>query len=155
MWLIIALLIVTGLILLIIEVVFIPGTTVVGIFGVLLAAAGIVFGYVDYGSTVGTYILLSTGILTSIMLYLSFRSGAWKRFALNTAIESKFNEGLSAQFQVGEEGLAVSALRPIGKAEFAGKQIEVTSADGSYVDTGVKVRIKEVSDSAIIVEQIV
>lgn len=154
MWIVIALLILVGIVLLIVEVIFIPGTTIVGIFGLLLAIAGIVFGYADYGSTIGTYILLATGLVTALLLYLSFRSGAWKRFALNTAIDSKFNEGLSANFQIGEEGLAVSALRPIGKAEFSGKQVEVSSADGSYVDTGAKVRIKEVSDSAIIVEQI-
>ncbi|MCZ8355098.1 MAG: hypothetical protein O9340_10205 [Cyclobacteriaceae bacterium] len=154
MWIVIALLILVGIGLLIVEVIFIPGTTIVGIFGLLLAIAGIVFGYADYGSTIGTYILLATGLVTALMLYLSFRSGAWKRFALNTAIDSKFNEGLSDSFKPGEEGTTVSVLRPMGKAEFNGIQVEVTSADGSYVETGTKVKIKEVSASAIIVEQI-
>ncbi|MCE2734255.1 MAG: hypothetical protein O9302_13670 [Cyclobacteriaceae bacterium] len=154
MWLVIALLILAGIILLIVEVIFIPGTTVVGIFGVILAIAGIVFGYADYGSTVGTYILLATGVVTALLLYLSFRSGAWKRFALNTAINSKFNEGLNDGLKPGEEGTTVSVLRPIGKAEFNGLQVEVTSADGNYMESGTKVIIKEVSPSAIIVEQI-
>ena len=89
-----------------------------------------------------------------MLLYLSFRSGAWKRFALNTAINSKFNEGLNDGLKPGEEGTTVSVLRPIGKAEFNGLQVEVTSADGNYMESGTKVIIKEVSPSAIIVEQI-
>ena len=102
MTLIVALLILAGLALLITEVVFIPGTTVVGILGVVLTIAGVGFGYWAFGSTVGFYILISTLSGLGILLYFSFRSGAWNKFANKHVIDSKFNEGLNESFSVGE-----------------------------------------------------
>jgi membrane-bound ClpP family serine protease len=153
MWLIVALLIVAGLALIIVEVVFIPGTTIIGLVGVIMAIAGIIFGYSAFGNTVGFYILLTTLSALALLLYFSFRTGAWKKFANKSAINSKFNEGLLESFAVGEEGICVSALRPMGKAEFGHRTIEVSSL-GQYLDAGTRVRIKEVSTSGIIVEQI-
>jgi membrane-bound ClpP family serine protease len=153
MGLIVALLILAGLGLIIIEVVFIPGTTVIGLVGAIMAIAGIIFGYSAFGNTVGFYIMLSTLAALALLLYFSFRSGAWKKFANKSAINSKFNEGLNESFSVGQEGVCVSALRPMGKAEFNHRTIEVSSL-GNYLDAGTPVRIKEVTPSGIIVEQI-
>lgn len=154
MWLVIALLIALGLILVIIEVVFIPGTTVVGIIGVILAVAGVIFGYTEFGSTVGFLILISTAVAMGLLLYYSFRSNSWDKFALKTSIDSKNNEGFLESFSVGEEGICLSTLRPIGKAEFNKRVVEVVSVDGGYVEAGARVQIKEVSAAGIIVVQI-
>lgn len=153
MTLIIALLILAGLALVVVEVIFIPGTTVVGIIGVLLAIVGIIFGYTSFGSTVGFYILSGTVAALVILLYLSFRNGAWDTFALKNTIDSKNNEGYLESFKEGDEGICISVLRPMGKAEFNRRIVEVSSL-GDYIDTGVRIRIKEVSAAGIIVEQI-
>lgn len=154
MWLVIALLIALGLILVIIEVIFIPGTTVVGVIGVILSIAGVIFGYTEFGSTVGFLILISTAATMGLLLYYSFRSNSWDKFALKTSIDSKNNEGFLESFSVGEEGICLSTLRPIGKAEFNKRAVEVASMDGGYVEAGTRVRIKEVSAAGIIVTQI-
>jgi membrane-bound ClpP family serine protease len=153
MTLIITLLILTGLALVVVEVVFIPGTTVVGIIGVLLAFVGIILGYTSFGSTIGFYILSGTVAALGILLYLSFRNGAWDTFALKNTIDSKNNEGYLESFKAGDEGVCLSALRPMGKAEFNNRVVEVSS-QGDYVDAGRRIRIKEVSTAGIIVEQI-
>ncbi len=153
MTLIITLLILTSLALVVVEVVFIPGTTVVGIIGVLLAIIGIIFGYTSFGSTIGFYILSGTLAALGILLYLSFRNGAWDKFALKSTIAGKNNEGYLESFHVGDEGICISALRPMGKAEFNNRIVEVSSL-GDYMDTGMRIRIKEVSAAGIIVEQI-
>jgi membrane-bound ClpP family serine protease len=154
MWLVIALLIALGLILVIIEVVFIPGTTVVGVLGVILTIAGVIFGYTSFGSTIGFLILVSTSVALGLLFYYSFRSSSWDKFALKTSIDSKNNEGFLESFSVGEEGTCLSTLRPIGKAEFNKRVVEVASEDGGYVEAGTRVQIKEVSASGIIVTQI-
>lgn len=154
MWLVIALLIALGLLLVIIEVVFIPGTTVVGVIGVILSVAGVIFSYTEFGSTVGFLILISTAVVMGLLLYYSFRSNSWDKFALKTSINSKNNEGFLESFSIGEEGVCLSTLRPMGKAEFNKRVVEVASADGSYVEEGTRIRIKEVSAAGIIVTQI-
>lgn len=154
MTLIVALLILAGIVLLIVEVVFIPGVTIVGIAGTILALAGVGLSYWAFGSTVGFYTLISTFTAFGVLVYYAFRSNAWDKLALKTSINSKNNEGFLESFALGTEGICLSALRPVGKAEFGGRAVEVTSQEG-YVDAGTRVRIKEVSASGIIVEQIV
>jgi membrane-bound ClpP family serine protease len=151
MWIIILALLLIGLILIIIEVVFVPGTTLVGVIGVIFAGAGILFSYRHYGNDTGLNVLLGTSAVTAIALYFGFRSEAWSKFANKSAINSKVNEGSTAALQLGEEGVCVSTLKPMGSVQFASGQFEVKSL-GDYVDVGTKVRIVHIQPNQIIVK---
>ena len=151
LWFIIISLLVFGLVLLIVEIIFIPGTTVVGVLGVAFSIAGVVMAYRPFGKEVGFYVLLITLLSTAVSLYMSFRSGAWSKFSLHSSIKSKFNEGITAPLHVGDEGHTMSALRPFGKAEFGQTVIEVKSF-GSYVEPNSKVKIIQIDGNQIIVD---
>ena len=151
MWLAISVLILVGLVLLIVEVIFIPGTTVVGLLGLVLVITGLIIAYSEFGSTVANYVLLGTGLAGAAILYLSFRKGAWNRFSLKTSIDSKVNEGMSSALSVGAEGVTVSVLRPMGSAEFDGKIIEVKT-NGDYLASGTRVKIIQIQANDILVE---
>jgi membrane-bound ClpP family serine protease len=151
MWLAIAVLILAGVALLIVEVIFIPGTTLVGLLGLIFIIGGLIFSYSEFGSTVGNYVLLGTSIVSLGALYLSFRKGAWKKFSLKTSIDSKVNEGITAELAVGMEGITVSVLRPMGTAEFLGKIFEVKT-NGDYLAAGTRVKIVQLQANDILVE---
>lgn len=151
MWLAVAVLIIAGLVLLVVEVIFIPGTTVVGILGLILIIGGLIFSYKEFGTTAANYILLATVVSGAGILYLSFRSGAWKKFSLKGSIDSKVNEGMLTELAVGIEGSTVSALRPMGTAEFMGKIVEVKT-NGDYLAPGSRVRIVQIRANDILVE---
>jgi membrane-bound ClpP family serine protease len=151
MWTIIISLLIIGLVLLIVEVVFIPGTTIVGILGVIFSITGVVISYRHFGNTTGFYVLLSTLLATGGALYYSFKSGTWDRFSLKDTSKGKVNEGLTATLSVGELGVAVSTLRPSGKAEFKNELFEVRS-QGGYIEARTKVRIIEINQQQVIVE---
>jgi len=151
MWLAVSLLIIAGLALLIAEVVFIPGTTVVGLLGLAFVIAGLLFSYSEFGSVTANYVLLATSIAAALILYVSFRKGAWNKFSLKTSIDSKVNEGLGAEFSVGIEGVSISALRPMGTAEFQGKIIEVKT-NGDYLASGTPIKIIQIQSNDILVE---
>lgn len=151
MWTIIILLLLIGLALIVIELVFIPGTTVVGILGVVFAAASIVISYKHFGSDTGFSILVFATIATLATLIYSLRTGVWSRLSLKTSITSKVNEGLNDNLKVGDIGKSLSTLRPIGKAEFEAKQYEVKTS-GEYIESGIAIRIKEIHSNQIIVE---
>src|SRR5690349_108843 len=112
MWIIIISLILIGLLLIVVEVIFIPGTTIVGIIGVVFAGTGIIVTYRHFGTDVGLYVFLGTAVFTAVALIVSFRSKAWTRFANQSAINSKVNEGITASLSEGEEGIALSTLKP-------------------------------------------
>jgi membrane-bound ClpP family serine protease len=150
-WITVISLIVVGLVLLIVEVIFIPGTTVVGFAGFLVMVAGVIFGFYYFGSDTGWMILGGTAGLSGVLFYLAFKVNVWSRFAHKATIDSKVNEGELDQFKEGMIGIAVSALRPFGNAEINSKIIEVTTL-GDYVDTGSRVKIIKILSNQLIVE---
>jgi membrane-bound ClpP family serine protease len=151
MWILILALLLIGLALIVVEVVFVPGTTIVGILGVIFLGAAIMSSYRNYGTETGFYILVGTSAVTAIALFLSFRSEAWSRFANKSSMNSKVNEGITAELALGDEGMAVSTLKPIGKVEFKGREFEVKTL-GDYVDVGTKVKIVHIQANQIIVK---
>src|SRR5688572_78651 len=153
MWLVISALILAGLLLIIVEIVFIPGTTVVGFLGLVFTIVGIVFSYTQFGNEVGFYVLLGTTLVSAGTLYLSFRKGAWKKFSHQSAIDSKVNEGMADHLAAGEEGVSISVLRPMGSAEFNGRIFEVKT-NGEFVANGIKIRIVKIRSNDILVEPI-
>lgn len=153
MWIIIIALLAIGLALIIAEIIFIPGTTLVGALGIVFSIAGIVISYQHFGNEVGFYIVIGMGLATAGAVYYSFRSGAWSKFSLKTSSQSKVNEGLVRELTVGDEGKALSTLRPVGKAKFKNHEYEVKTL-GDYVDNGTPIRIKLILSNQIIVEPI-
>jgi membrane-bound ClpP family serine protease len=152
-WLTVISLIVVGIILVVVEIIFVPGITVVGLLGGLLAVIGVVLSFSYFGNQAGWYTLASTSVLSGGLLYWSLRSRAWERFSLKTTIDGRVNEIDLNSLKTGDEGSAVSALRPMGKAEIGGKLFEVTSL-GIYIETGTRIRIVRVSSNQIVVEPV-
>jgi len=153
-WLTVILLIFAGIVLLIIEIIFIPGTTILGIIGVGLLVFGIIFGYGKFGSTTGSIILAGTIVLGGTATFISFRSGVWRKFPLKSAINSRVNENLEIQHLLGATGKATSALRPYGKAEFYDKVYEVRTM-GDYANTGSQVKVIKVDMNKIIYVELI
>src|SRR5690242_4369502 len=116
-WVIVVSLVVFGLALIVAEIIFVPGTTLVGVLGFafLILGAGLSFRY--FGSTAGWITVGITAAASAIILYYSFSTNVWRRFSLKTSSNSKVNEGELDQLVVGVEGQTTSTLRPVGKAE--------------------------------------
>ncbi len=152
-WITVISLVVLGLIFVLIELLFIPGTTVVGILGFVSTVVGIYLSFDYFGSSTGWWFTLGSSIFFAITLYYSFKSRTWERFSLKSAMQSKVNEGLTAELKEGDEGTAVSTLKPVGKAEFDNKEYEVKSF-GDYVEPGTRIKIVKIDINNILVERI-
>jgi membrane-bound ClpP family serine protease len=152
-WISIISLIIIGLALIVVELIFIPGTTIVGILGLICIIAGLVMTFNNYGSSVAWAVTGGTAVLSAGVFIYSFRSGAWNRFALKQSMNSKVNESNPLNVEVGDEGVALSTLRPMGKAEFKNQVMEVTSL-GELVVTNTAIRIIKIDKRKIIVEPI-
>lgn len=150
-WIIVIFLILFGLSLLVAEVIFVPGTTLVGILGFFLTAAGVYMGYTTFGYTTGMW-LLGLSLVGGVgALIYGLRNDAWTRFSLKTTSESRVNDEFLHQLPVGSIGKAISELRPQGKAEFGDKIYEVRSF-GQYLESGTEVRIAKIESHTIYVE---
>ncbi|WP_296621917.1 NfeD family protein [Marivirga sp.] len=144
-------LILAGLILIIAELIFVPGTTFVGVIGLLLTIVGIFLVFDEYGDVAGYWTTAATATVTIIGVIYSFKSNSWDRFSLKSSIQSKVNDEDIFTFQVGEKGKTVSDLKPIGKAEIFGKIYEVRSK-GEWIGAGQEVEITRIDSKRIFVE---
>ncbi len=142
-----------GLFLIIAEIIFVPGTTLVGILGFIFLLLGVGLSFNYFGSETGWTTVGVSAAASGLILYYSFKANIWGRFSLKSSINSKVNEGEVDSLTVGTEGLTVSALRPVGKATLGEKMYEVKT-QGEYLDSGSRVRVIKIIMNQIIVEPI-
>ncbi len=152
-WLAVILLIFFGLGFIIAEIIFVPGTTLLGLFGLIFTIIGIIISYISFGVGIGTIVFIVAGTIGVGVLVYSLKSGVWEKFALKGSINSKVNEGDKDDLQVGEEGITASSLRPMGKGEFKERIYEVTTL-GNFLTADTKIRIVSLKNNKIIVEPI-
>lgn len=150
----IALLILLGIMLLLIEFLIIPGITIAGIGGFILIAGGIYSAYHFRGVKFGNITLLATVLVLLIIFFFALRSRTWRKIALNTKINSSVENLIKeGKLQAGERGRTITKLAPIGKAMFGDKIIEAKSLAG-YVDENTEVEIIKVQSTNVIVKPI-
>lgn len=152
-WITLAVLLALGLLLIIVEIIFIPGTTVVGIVGFLCLVGGIYSSYATYGEFIGNMVLTGSGLFVIASIVYIFKAKTWKNIALDDAIDSRVNEFNQEEIYEGCIAIAVSDLRPMGTIEFENEQFEA-STNGEFIDRMSSVKVLSVTSNQIIVEKI-
>jgi membrane-bound serine protease (ClpP class) len=165
-----------GIILVAIELFVIPGFGITGMAGAACLLVGLVGTFVsgDLSTSEGQHELW-TGIGTTVVSVFAAAIGMWlisrqleslpfmKRLVLTAEIGTPGGdsgvgllEAMAATgrvLQVGDQGMAATDLRPVGRAVFDGRLVEVQSAAG-YVDKGSAVVIVGIDQSSIAVEEL-
>ena len=145
-------LIVLGLSLMVVEVVVLPGITVSGIAGVLLISCGIFLTYKWYDNSAWLYALSSSGILLVVLLVYALRAKTWDKLSLHSEIDGRVNVVDTNEIKVGDKGMTVSRLAPIGKIIINDKIIEGKSEFG-LIDENREIEVVQVSDSSVVVQE--
>ena len=100
----------------------------------------------------GTLLLVASLLILGVALYVSIKKETWKLFALNDKVKGKLKaKGLTVS--EGDEGVAVSAIRPSGEALFGDETIEVHSR-GGFIDVNSKIKITLMEGNKIYVKLI-
>ena len=142
-------LIIFGLIFLLLELFIFPGVGVSGILGIASVISGIVIAfYLD--TTIGYLALLGSGIGVGLAAYLAFKFDSLSLMALKKEIKSKVNSNHLTDLKVHDEGISISRLSPMGKAQFSDFMVEVHSYNG-FIDENTKIRIEQIKDNTIFV----
>ena len=146
--LVLSTLLLIGLILLIVEILFIPGTTVVGIFGFLVSLAGLAFAFLNFEYSVAIWITGGTLVINFAAVWYGFSSGIWKKFSLKSTQSGGAFDGRTDGLEVGMKGLAVSDIKPYGKASFNEIWVEVKSESG-FIEVNTPVTITKIENNKI------
>ena len=150
-WTIIGILILVGLLFLILEVVVIPGTTVVGIVGFVLMIVAVWQAYAVYGSTAGHLVLGGTLVLTLVGLRFALRSKTWDKVMLKSKIDGRANIIVEGSIKVGDVGKSISRIVPTGKAIFNDEYFEVCT-NGEFIDPENEIVVIKIEHNKIFVK---
>jgi membrane-bound ClpP family serine protease len=149
--LIILFLIFLGVLLLLLEFAVIPGITIAGIGGAILLGASIYLAFDSYGALAGFITLAFVVFIVPVLFFRFFKGRAGKKMILESEISGKVNESETETIRVGDEGITVGRLAPMGKVRIKDQVLEGKSL-GGFIDQQVKVRVVEVLKTQIIVE---
>ncbi|MFC5270820.1 NfeD family protein [Adhaeribacter terreus] len=151
-WITIVSLLVFGILLLVVEIILVPGTTVVGLAGIILMTIGVWLGFRDLGLVYGYWLLGVSVVITFLFVYIGLKKQTWQKFTLTTVNKGRVNEDNQLEVKIGEVGKTLSSLRPSGTGFFHETQIEVTTT-GEFIPTGTSIRIVKVEPNKITVER--
>lgn len=144
---------IAGILLVIIEIIFIPGTTVVGFLGGAMSVYAIIKAYAEFGSFTGNIFLLSNALGLGLILFFALRYNVWNKFAVNDTSDGKALKDVGVEVSVGDTGVSISDLKPVGKAEINSKQYEVQTL-GEFCPHSTTFVVVEVNRHRIIVQPI-
>lgn len=149
-WIIVLMLVVIGFVLLILEFLVLPGVNVAGIIGFACVCFGVYLGYKFFGTKAGHFILLATAVGGFVVTWYALRTQTWKRLSLNSSIDSTI-EGVDESVKVGDCGICLGRLAPMGKVKVGDTIVEALSQSG-YIDSHAEVEVVKVNKDKIIVK---
>ncbi|MBE6215309.1 MAG: serine protease [Bacteroidales bacterium] len=151
MGLIIALVLV-GLVLILAEILLIPGVGVAGILGLLSLGGSCYYSFYEFGNLTGGIVTGVNALLLVITLIYVLRAKTWKRMSLETNIDSKAVDDDSSYIAVGDKGQAVTRLAPMGMVRFGERTVEVKALEG-ILESGTDVEVVMIEDRRIYVNK--
>jgi len=152
-WFILISLLTLGIVLIVVEVLFVPGTTIIGILGVGVTAVGIYYAFRSFEQDTALIILGLTVIGNVLVIVYGFRSGAWNKFSLKETHTGRSYDDRLLGLEVGQKGRTVSDFKPYGKVEIADKIYEAKSERG-FLSPGTDVFIEKLENNRIIINKL-
>lgn len=142
-----------GIVFLLLELFIIPGVSIGGIAGIAFVVASIWYAFATLNATAG-FATLACGVLAmGVAIWIFVRSRTLDRMSLNTEVSGTVDAPKDTQVSVGQRGVTVSRLAPIGTARFGDKTLEVKSIDG-LIDPNTEIEVAAASGETISVKKL-
>ena len=145
-------LLVVGAILLLAESIL-PGM-IAGVIGACCLAAGVIEGYIQFGSRIGNLILL--GVLAGLMVGFWL----WLKYFPDSRVAKVFisrqvvgDIGTEKPELLDQTGTALTPLRPAGTVDINGKRVDVVT-EGQMIERGAPVKVVAVEGMRVVVRQL-
>ena len=151
--LIVAVLIVLGILLLLIEFFLLPGISIAGVGGAIFMVGGVIYSYIYLGSTAGNITLALSLILLALALVWLLKSRSLQKIALTADIRETVDNNDLKSLQPGDTGITVSRLNPIGKVMINDVTVEGKSFDGELIDEDTEIEVVRVESYNVTVRK--
>ena len=146
-------LIVLGFLLLLLELLVLPGIGVAAAGGFALLGVAVWRTYAEYGTVAGNWTLAGVVVGSVILIWFALRTKTWNRAALKSEIDGKADGQPDAPMYVGNQGVTVSRLAPSGKALINDDYFEVRTF-GELIDPNHKIEVVKIDHRTIYVKPV-
>ena len=141
--------VVLGIAFFILEIFFLPGVSIGGIVGTLFTGAGIWYAFAKLGTTAG-WIVVAVSVVVLLLAVVYFIKGKpLDKMALDKELEAD-NPYDMTKVAVGDKGVTLSRLAPMGKVLVNGEEYEAKFREG-FLDRGVEIEVVEIEGNVLIV----
>jgi len=148
--LIIALFLLFGIILLLVEIFFLPGITIAGIAGIAFLIGGIVYAF-SVDTTYGIYTMIVAAIALGFAIWYFMRSKILDKISLHAEVDGKIETFDATNIKIGDKGVAISRLAPIGKVKINGITVEAKSFF-DFIDEDTEIEVVAVNSTNVVVK---
>lgn len=150
--LIIAALILIGLLLVIIEIFFLPGVTIAGISALLFFGGAVYYAFAI--SSAAGIITTIISVIVCIGGVLAFmRSRVMNKITLEASINSVVPTSVPHNIKVGDKGITISRLNPMGRVMINGYETEGRARE-AFLDENTEIEVERIENTVVIVKQI-
>ncbi len=152
--LIVAAVILLGILFMLVEIFLLPGISIAGIAGAIFLVGGIVYAYLFLGSTAGNITLVASALAMGGTFFWLLKSKSLRKISLETNIEGKVDNSNLQKMAVGDRGVALSRLNPIGKVMVNDVEAEGKSFDGEFIEEETAIEIVRIETYHVLVKRI-
>ena len=150
----IVLLVILGAIFLMAELVLLPGVSIGGILALCCDVAAGYFAFAWYGSTAGWAAIAVIFLVAIVVTIISLRATTWQKLSLRQQItSSSMDTPQEHNVRVGDRGVAITRLAPMGKVEIAGHVFEAKSTT-ELIDQQSEIDVTGFENFNIIVKKV-
>lgn len=149
----IVILLLFGVLFLVAEVVFLPGLSVGAAMSLVCYGSAVYLAFRDYGTAGGCIVIAAVVLISLVSMIFSLRAKTWRRLSLEQELDSSSMPDPAAELKVGDRGITLSRLAPMGKVEIEGRIYEAKSPD-RFVDPRKEVEVVGFENFNVIVRTI-
>jgi membrane-bound ClpP family serine protease len=140
-----------GAVLLFLEFFIIPGFTLTGVGGFASIAASVILAYYKLGNTSGHITLAAVSIGIVLLLVFALRAKTWDKLSLKDSVDGVVKNFEDSQINIGDEGVTISRLAPMGKVKINDYFVEAQSS-GQLINENTTIEVVKISGNSIIVK---
>lgn len=148
---IVGVLVLISVVFLVLEIFLFPGISICGIMSVVFGGVAVWYAFVNIGITAGLITVVIWVVVLCVGIWAFVRSKALDKMALNAELKDTQSLYGIEKVVIGECGVAVSRLAPMGKVRIDAHEYEAKSEDG-FIDQKTEVVVVRVEDNHLIVK---
>ncbi len=141
-----------AILLVILELFFLPGISVAGFLSVVFYGVAIYYSFSHLGSVAGVITLVVAVLFTLFFIWYFMRSRTLDKMSLHTNIENTAPTRISQSISVGDCGVTLSRLNPMGKVLIGDITVEARAIE--FIDESTHIRVVKVDATNVLVEPI-